>query len=240
MFHTIFYTPLYNALVFLGYIIPGNDIGVAIIVLTVIVKLALFPLAHKSLTTQSKIKKIEPEIKRIQKEHKKNPEEQGRQMMALYKQHGINPFSSFILLIIQIPILIALYMVFRNGLVIDKSVVYSFIPIPSVINPLFFGLVDLSKSNYILGIIAGATQFVQARFALPPSPPKEAGEVTSIKDDFARSMNMQARYFLPIVAMLVSFKLASAVVLYWVTSNLFAISHELFVRRRAELAVTRD
>src|SRR3989344_8266526 len=158
----IFYEPLLWGLVFLSSNLPGQDLGIAIILLTLIVKLILFPLTHKALKTQRVMKELEPEIKKIQTDNKDNKEEQARKLMDLYRAHGINPFSGFFGLFIQLPILIALYQIFWKGLSV----------IPEGVNTVFLGFIPLTEASVGMAAIAAIAQFWQAKLAIPPSSPE--------------------------------------------------------------------
>jgi YidC/Oxa1 family membrane protein insertase len=229
-FHTIFYDPIYNLLVFLVDALPGSSLGLAIIALTLIVKIILLPLAHKSTRTQIGMKKIEPQIKEIQKKYEKDKQEQAKKVMELYKEHKINPFSTFGLLIIQLPILIALYWVFRNGIPFTDQYLYSFVSLPETSNVVFLNLFDLTQRSIVIAVLVGFSQYVQIRLAMP-APAKTEGERT-FKDDLARSMNLNMRYFMPAFIAFIAATLPSAISVYWITSNIFAIGHELLVKRR--------
>ena len=115
-YHEVLYRPLFNALAVLTNIIPGHDIGLAIVVLTLAVRIILFPFSHRALVTQHALKALEPEIEKIKKEHQNNAAEQGKRTMELYKAHGVNPFSGCVTLLVQLPLLIALYHVFWRGI----------------------------------------------------------------------------------------------------------------------------
>lgn len=231
LFNQLFFNPLYNLLVWLSAVLPGSSLGLAIIILTILVKVILLPLYHKTTTSQQKIKSLEPKLKELKIKHADNREEQARQTMALYREHGINPLTSFWLLLIQIPIVLALFWVFRDSFTIHRDILYSFIAPPETINPTLFGL-DLTAKNYVLAILVGASQFIQMRLAIPPIAPPTTKE-RSFKDDLARSMNLQMRYMMPAFITIVSLSFPAALTLYWLTSNLFAIGHELVVKRRA-------
>ncbi len=226
--HTL-YIPLYNALAFLASLMPGNDIGLAIVVLTLGVKVLLSPLQHKASKTQVVMKKIEPELAKIKEIT--NKEEQAKQVMELYRTHGINPFSSILLLFLQIPIIITLFYVFKNGFELNLGLLYSFTPQPETINTMFLGLVDIHERNYILAILVGITQFAQMRLAIPPLPPEDKTKAKTFASDFARSMNIQMRYIMPVMTLVIAATLPAAISIYWITSNIFAIGHELLVRR---------
>lgn len=231
IFHFFFFDPLYNLLVWLSAILPGHSLGWAIIILTIGVKLVLLPLYHKTNTTQRRIRALEPKLKEIKTQQASNREEQARQTMALYREHGINPLTSFWLLLVQIPIILALFWVFRDSFNIHPELLYSFVTPPAVINSTLFGL-NLTARNYLLAILVGVSQFVQMRLAIPPIPPPAPKE-RSFKNDLARSMNLQARYMMPALITIISFGFPAALTLYWLTSNLFAIGHELIVKHRS-------
>lgn len=232
IFNTVFFEPLTNALVFLIGVMPFHDIGLATIVLTLVVRFIIFPLNHRSIKTQIKMKELEPEIKKIKERIQKNSQEQARRIMELYRAHGINPFSGFVTLLVQIPIIIALFKVFSTGINIDSSILYSFVSAPEAINSKFLGFIEMGEKSYILGALTGITQFFQMRLAVPPIK-KEAGE-KSFKSDFARNMNIQMRYVLPVFIFFIASRFSAALALYWTTMNVFAIVHESFVRRKAK------
>lgn len=232
-FVTTFFQPLYNILVFLTGILPGADVGLAIILLTVIVRLALFPLYHKSTKTQAKMKEIEPELRSLKEKHGQDREAQARATMELYKAHGINPFSGFLLLLIQLPIIFALYEVFKGSLNLHTDLVYSFIKFPETTSHLFLGMIDITSKSLLLAVMVGLTQFIQMQLALPPLPPKKDGEKQSFGDEMSRNMQLQMKYFLPIVIIFIARSLPIAISLYWITSNLFSVGHELIVKKKA-------
>src|SRR3989344_6033711 len=123
VYHEIFYRPLLNGLLFLTSVLPGNDLGFSVILLTIILRTLMFPLSHKMLRTQNKMKHIEPDLKKIYAD-KKNKEEQSRAVMELYKKHGVNPFSGFLAVLLQFPLLFAMYQVFWHGLPFKLEEVY--------------------------------------------------------------------------------------------------------------------
>ena len=231
-FHTIIFEPLYNGLVFLIHITPFADVGIAVIVFTCIVKLLLFPLSKKAVKTQMAMKAIEPETEKIKNQFKNNREELARQTMALYKKHQVNPFSSFAVILIQIPIILGLYYVFfKGGLpTINTDWLYSFVAAPDKVNMIFLGLLDISKKSIFLALLAGVSQFFQAKLAMPPIKPR--GAEPDFKADLARSMGLQMRYIFPIVVVFIAYSISGAIALYWTTSNIFAIGQELIIRRQ--------
>jgi YidC/Oxa1 family membrane protein insertase len=232
-FNATIHDPLYNALVFFIGVVPYFDVGIAVIILTLLVKLILYPLAKQAIKTQVALKKIAPKLEEIKKKHKDNQQEQVKSTLAVYKENNIHPLSGIMTLFIQLPVILGLYWVFfRGGLpVIDPTSLYSFVPIPETVNMLFLGIVDMGGKSIILALLAGATQFIHAKITIQPHQNKtKPGE--SLKDDLARSMNVQMRYVLPVVVGVIAFTISAAVALYWTTSNLFTIGQELFVRRK--------
>jgi YidC/Oxa1 family membrane protein insertase len=226
-FATILYIPLYNALIGLIAIIPGHSAGLAVVVLTILIRFILLPLSRKMIKTQLLMKKIEPEVTKIKKDIT-DRQLQAQALMKLYKERDINPFSGLLLLIIQLPILIELYRVFRSGLpTIDPSILYSFIHAPTVVMS-FLGI-SLLQRSVLLALIAVITQFIQTNLALP-KPTKSDG---SFQSDLAKSMNTQARYIFPLVLFPIAL-ISSVVALYLSASNIFMIFQELVVRKSLE------
>ena len=112
LFHAILYQPIFNVLIALYNLIP--DFGVALIVLTILLRLALFPLSQKSIKSQKELSEIQPEIKKLQQQYKDDKQKQAQALMELYKEKKVNPMSGCLPLLIQLPILIALYQVCLN------------------------------------------------------------------------------------------------------------------------------
>lgn len=235
-FKTVIYTPLYNTLVYLIDIVPGGDVGLAIILLTLIVRCALLPVSLKAARTQRLIKKMEPHVATIKEKHKDNSEEQMKQILALYKERGFNPFLNFALVLVQLPIIFALYFVFyKGGLpVIHPELLYSFVPLPSPdqISVHFLNILDVTSRNVVLALAAGITQFFLFRLTFPtPAPlPKNP----SMADEMKRNLSVQMRYIFPVIVTGIAYSISAAIALYWVTSNLFSIGQELYVRRRLD------
>jgi len=232
-FKVILFIPLYNLLIFITSIIPGADLGLAIIILTILVKIVIFPLYTKSVRTQIRMKAIEPKLKEIKEKYKKDLPDQSRRTMEIYKQEKINPFSTILVLLIQIPIIISLFYVFRSSFSLHQDLIYSFITAPTQINTSFLGWFDLTASkNIILSILTGVTQYLQVQFSLPAQPktPNKLGQ--SFKDDLMRSMDLQMRYFMPFLTVIIAFTLPSAIAIYWITSNTFSTLYELAVVKK--------
>ncbi len=215
---------------------PGGDVGLAIIIFTFIVKLILFPLSAKSIDTQRKMRELEPELKNIQEKFKDNKEEQAKATMALYKEKKMNPFSGFFSVLLQIPIIIALYRVFLSGglPMVDASQLYSFVKVPAMVSMSFLGILDVAKKSVVLALLAGVSQYFQAKYVLPKSTPKKSvdGKPLAFKDEFMRGMNLQMQYVLPGFIFIVAWSVSGAVALYWISNNTFAILQELYMRKK--------
>lgn len=225
LFHETFYRPLVNLLVFFYQSIPPHDLGVSIILVTIAIRLALYPLTAKSLKAQRDLAAIQPEIKALQEKHKDNKEEQAKRLMALYKEKGVNPLGGCLPILIQLPLLIALYRVFADATGGDLlSELYRFVPRPEMLSPIAFGFLDLSRPNLALAALAGISQFFQAYF-MPPAP--------AASSDFQRAMQTQMLYVLPIFIAVISMRFPAALALYWVVLNAVSILQQIPLLRKA-------
>jgi YidC/Oxa1 family membrane protein insertase len=244
LWNTIFYQPIYNALIFIINTVTFGDVGFAVILLTIIVKFILYPLTKKSIRSQVLMKKIEPEIKQIKKDFP-NKEEQARKTFELYKKYGTNPFSGCLVIILQLPVIFALYYVFYKGLSLDVGPIYSFIHTPIAPHTNFLGLIEMHSKSIVLAIIAGISQFIQGYLATPIKPKVEV--VTEIKSEAPKtfqeqmsdSMQMNVKYILPIFIAFIAYQISAAVALYWITSNIFTIVQEWYVRKSLSDQMTK-
>jgi len=238
LFNEIFFRPFLNALVFLTGILPFHDLGFAVIILTVLARFLLLPFTHHSVKVQSKMRLLEPEIAQIRENHK-NQEEQARKIMELYKQHGVNPFSGCLMLLIQLPLLIALYQVFLVETKDMAAYLYPFVRMPETLHTAFLGVINLMEVSVFLAAVAALTQFIQMKLAVPPGSKKPALTANdSAKPDISRIMTTQMVYVMPGIIFIIGLRFPSAVSLYWTTMNIFAIIHEMIVRRKAKLIQT--
>ncbi|MDP2788708.1 MAG: YidC/Oxa1 family membrane protein insertase [bacterium] len=233
MFHniwnTVLYEPLLNALAFLVSIVPGGDVGVAVILLTIFVKVVLYPLSQRSIESQAKMNLLAPELNKI-KASGATKEEQAKQTFELYKKHKTNPFSGCLLVLIQIPIIFALYYVFYKGINFENGILYSFIQAPAHMNMNFLGLVDITGKSLVLALLAGISQYLQAHFM--PKPLSSHSQGGSFQESFAKSMHIQMKYVFPIIVTFIAYSISGAVALYWITSNIFAVGQQLYASRK--------
>lgn len=228
IFNTFFYQPIFNLLVFLYNIIPGHDLGVAIILLTIIIKLALLPLSKQSIKSQKAMQELQPKIDEIKAKYADKKEEQAKAMMELYKNEKINPFSSCLPLLIQLPFLWAVFRVFRAGLSNGSlNMVYSFLHRPEALNPMFFGFLNLSAPNIYLAVLAGAAQFWQAKM-LPVKKPEVKGEGTQ-DESMTVIMNKQMIYFMPLLTFFMCLKFPAGLALYWLVTTVLTAIQQIYI-----------
>jgi YidC/Oxa1 family membrane protein insertase len=233
VFNAVIYNPLYNGLVYLVGIIPTHDVGIAVILLTIVVRIIVYPLSRRAVQAQLDMKKVAPEVTKIRDKFKDDKQGESKAIFALYKERNIHPFASFLLILIQFPILIGLYWVFsRGGLpVIDMARLYSFVHAPSSVNMMFLGIENMAGHSIVLAFLAALTQFGYTRLSMGPRGVKTATEA-SFSDDMAKSLDVQARFVLPAIIGVVAYFAVAAAPLYWVTSNSFMILQEYLAGRR--------
>ena len=215
--------------------------GIAVILLTILVKIILFPLSQKSIESQAAMGLLAPELNKI-KTNGASKEEQARLTFELYKKYKTNPFSGCLLVLIQIPIIFALYYVFFKGIDFQNGLLYSFIDVPEKMNMLFLGLIDISQKSFVLAILAGVSQYFQAYFM--PQPASSAASAGSFAESFGKSMHMQMKYIFPVFIFVILYtdflgvSLSGAVALYWITNNIFSIGQQIYVdKKRDDLVI---
>jgi YidC/Oxa1 family membrane protein insertase len=228
LYNEAIYRPILNLLVYLYNVIPGHDVGVVIILVTIAVRAVLAPFMHKSLKSQQALNALQPKLNELRAQHKDNREAQAKAMMDLYKEHKINPLSSCLPLLIQLPILIALYQVFSKALHGNLAGLYHFVSNPGNINPRLFGLIDLSQPNIWFGVLAGLAQFWQSRMMISK---------TKNTDPTAKAMNIQMLYVLPVISAIVAIRLPAGLPLYWIVTTLFAIAQQYYIQKRYPVEV---
>lgn len=231
IFNTFFYQPILNLLVFLYNITPGHDLGVVIILLTIIIKLILLPLSKQSIKSQKALQELQPKIDEVKKMYSNDKQKMGKEMMEIYKQNKVNPFSSCLPLIVQLPVLIAVFQVFRNGLANGAlNLVYPFISKPEYINTMSLGFIELSKPNPYLAILAGLAQFWQAKMMIVKKP--ELKTEGSQDENMASIMNKQMLYFMPILTVFIGLTLPGGLSLYWFITTVLTGLQQLYVFKK--------
>ena len=230
-FHAVFYNPIYNALVALVAIVPGSDVGIAVILVTIIIRLALLPFSLSAARTQRAMKLLEPKIKELKEKHKGDKEKEALETLALYKEEKVNPFASILTVFIQIPVLLALYWVFfyEPFSAVNMTRLYAFTPVPHTISLQFLGIISVASKSIVLAILAGLTQFLQAHMAL--SGTMKPSDTKGMQNDFQRIMGMQLKYVFPFIIAVISYTTSGAIALYFITTNLAGSLQEWHVRR---------
>lgn len=233
MFTTILVQPLFNLLATIYAVLPWHDFGVAVILLTIIVRIILWPLVNRQLHSQRALQRLQPELTRIRSEAKGDKQLEGKLVMELYKEKGVNPFASFLPLLIQLPIFFALYVVLRDVVKAGEiaKLAYSPVahlgPIADIIHggtfhPMLFGFIDLAKASPIIAVLAAIAQFIQTRQLTPRAQPG---------DSQAQVMSGMT-YVFPFITLFVGLSLPSALALYWVTTSAVAILQQTLVLRQ--------
>lgn len=236
LYSEIFFRPVTNALVWLTGIIPGGNLGLAVVLLTIFVRFVLFPFSHRMILTQIAMRKIEPELKKIKEQHKDKREDQAQAMMKLYKEHGISPFSGIIFLIIQLPLLIAMYQLFLRDFTFETlgPALYSFVSFPEVFSLHFLGVL-VSEPSAVFAALAGISQFFQVRFSLVRTPDKPVkNSEKTFGSEFQRAMKTQMQYVFPFIIFFIGLQFSAALTIYWTVMNIFAIVHEALVHHRGK------
>jgi YidC/Oxa1 family membrane protein insertase len=237
MFHSLFYEPIYNLIVLVLTFVPLHDIGAAIVIVTLIVKAVLLPFNMSALRTQYMMKKIEPEMEKIKELQKKDPQAASKKMIEMYKKNKINPFSSLFAMILQIPIFIALYIVFSKGLFDDPKSIYSFVTFPETLHTVAFGIFDVTEKNIVIALLAGISSYFlavrqTAQMGTSKNTKKDGKKEESFQEHFAKSMKIQLLYVLPIIITVSAMALPSALGLYWFISNSASYGLDVYMKRK--------
>ncbi|MCD5381620.1 MAG: YidC/Oxa1 family membrane protein insertase [Candidatus Pacebacteria bacterium] len=236
IWHTFFFDPVYNALVFFIDVIPGGDVGLAIIATVLVVKTILLPISIKAAKTQKAMREIEPQLKEIKEKYKEDKQEQAQVMMKLYRDAGMNPLASIVLIFLQIPFIIALYFsVYSGGGValpeINIDILYSLIEAPVAITMNFLGMINITERSVLLALGAGITQYIHVNLTMPKLEPKKEGAEPDLKEDFMRNMQTQMKYVMPVLIAVIAYTISAAIALYFLVSNLVTIAQEYFVKK---------
>jgi YidC/Oxa1 family membrane protein insertase len=233
----ILYQPLINILFLFYDYIPGHDMGVAIVVLTIIIRLILFPSYLSTTLNAQRLKELEPQIKRLREEHKEDQKKQAEEIMKVYRQNRVSPLGGCLPLLIQLPILWVLYRIFAFGLNESSlSVLYSWVPKPAIVGQTFLGLVALDQKSIPLAILAGLFQLLQSYLSV------KTNALTQGNSTMGKAMNWQLMLLFPVMTFLIAWSLPSAIGLYWAATTLIAALQQWYLlvilrRRRGTTAV---
>ncbi len=222
-FFTVFYQPIFNLLVFLYNTIAFQDIGLAIIFITLVVRLILYPLSKKAIKSQRDLQAIQPELEEIKEKYKDNKEKMGPEIMALYKEKKINPFGSCLPLLVQLPFLIAIYRVFfdelKDGAILNSSALYPFVSNPGALEPIAFGFINFTEKSLILAILAGLAQFWQGKMMMTKAK----------SNNPAAAITNQMMYMMPVITVLIGANFPAGLTFYWLLTTLFSVAQQYIV-----------
>ncbi len=233
LFHVILYQPLFNIFIALYNVLPGHDVGAVILLLTFLVRLVLYPLTSSSIKSQRALQEMQPKMEEIKKKFPNDKQAQAQATMELYRTTKVHPLASCLPTLLQLPILIALYWVLRDGLASSNIAqnLYPFVHNPGQINQISVGIFNMANPNIVLAILAGAAQFFQAKTLSRKSPPKEAG--TGAKDeDMMTMMNKQMLYLMPLMTVLIGSRFPAGLTLYWFFSTLLMVLQQMYINKK--------
>ena len=244
LFSELIYRPIYNLLIFAYNVIPLHDFGLAIVLVTILIKAVLIPISRKQIESQKKMTELQPKIKEVQQKYKNDKEKQSRALMELYKQNKTNPLSGCLPMIVQLVFLIAIYRVLFNvskaGLTVDGSGLYFFVQNPGQINRTFLGIIDLVSiinlnhlslavlPQLVLIILAAASQYIQTKMLMAKQTLKTNSQNSG---DFAQMMSKQMLYFGPLLTLFIGIKFPAGLSLYWLVSTVFMIAQQYFIQK---------
>lgn len=228
IFTKILVQPIFNLLIFVYNIVPGADFGIAVIIVTVLIRLVLSPLSVKMLRSQKNIAKLQPKLKELQVKYKGDKQALAREQMAMYKEYGVNPLSGCLPLLIQLPILLALYQTFIKGFKPESlSLLYKFVENPGVVHNIAFGFFDITQKSPVLAILAGVLQFIQAKMANLAQSMSGGGQ-----NDMAAAMSKQMLYFFPFLITIIAWNLPFGLTLYWVVTTAYSIFEQMYINKK--------
>lgn len=249
-FNEIIYKPLYNLLIFIYNVVPFHDFGIAIILVTLIIKFLLIPLSKKQIESQKKMQELQPKIKEIQAKHKGDKEKQSKALMEFYKTNKANPLSGCLPMIVQLVFLIAIYRVLFNisnaGLNVDTSSLYPFIHNPGQINRFFIGLIDLASvaklsnltpggiAQLLLVVLAAGSQFIQSKMLMAKTK-NVATDKAKSAEDFSQIMSKQMLFLGPFLTLLIGLRFPSGLALYWLVSTVFMIVQQYYINKKTAI-----
>ncbi len=223
LYHIILYQPLLNLLMVLYQTIAWGDLGVAIIGLTVLIQLILFPIVRRNLRTQMVMQRIQPELRRTQELHKKDPAKQYQAMMATYREHNISPFGGFALTFVQLLLIIPLYQIFLHIFSTETlAQLYPFVSRPTALANISLGLINLQQPSILLVVLTAVMQLLQGWLMFRPLAGSGPNQASS------KMMILMG----PVITVVIFSRLPAAVGLYWLTSTIASICQTIIIRRQ--------
>jgi len=222
LFNELIYRPLLNLTVLLYGTVGFGDLGITIVLMTVVVRTAMLPLSLRTARSQRAMSQLAPEIEQLKQKHKGDVNAQSEAVMRLYRERGVSPLAGCLPLLIQLPLLIGLYRVFVNVFKPDAlALLYPFVQGPAAIGHTALGVLDISAPNAFLAILAGAFQFWQVKLSAAGQPQNQPGA----------AMNRQMMFMLPLIIIVIGWNLPAGLTLYWTVTTLFSIGEQLYLKR---------
>jgi len=244
-----FYKPIYNGIIFLISVLPNHSLALAIILITLIIRTILLIPSQRAIRSQKKMQDIQPKLEAVKKKYAGNQEKIAMETMKVWQENKVNPLGSCLPLLIQFPILIALFHAIKEGMNPDKiALLYDFQQGFSMsnINTSLFGVFDLTKTDiYFFPIVVGTLQFTQMKLALarkktakveekePAKGKKKKDNKQNLSSDMAQA-NKMMQYFMPLMIAFFTASTPSGVGLYWGTSTLYGIIQQIAANREGK------
>lgn len=240
---TFIYNPILNLLVGMLIYLPGHNLAIAIILLTVFIRTLLLAPSHKAMKAQKRMQDMQPRLEELKKKYANDQTRLAQETMLLWKTHKVNPLSSCLPILIQLPILIALFYVVNGGLSPDRSVlVYDFLPHFSLheIDTMVLGFDLLTRSIIVLPLIVGGLQFLQMQLMQARKKKKTDDKPAKSMQSEMEAANKMMKYIMPVMIAVFTAQLPAAVGLYWGTSTFYGILQQLVVNREGSKPQSPD
>lgn len=222
--------PFFNLLIVLYQYLPPHDFGVSVLVLTVLIRIVLWPLNSKAIKNQVETQKASSDMQErmdeVKKKYKDEPQKQSEEMMKVVKESNLNLSATFLPLIVQIIVLIAFYHALQAVMNFKKEgvdLLYNFVNNPQSVDPSFLGIIDLSEPSVWLAVLAGISQYVYSKMSMSVQPQAKKKGKKDQGGQMQKMMQNQMVYFMPIITIFIGSALPSTLVLYWLISTLFMI-----------------
>jgi YidC/Oxa1 family membrane protein insertase len=236
----LFFNPLLNALMFF-YKVLFSNLGFAIIALTIVLRVLIFPLNLKTLVSQRKVQHLKPHMDALKEKHKDDKMALSQAQMDLYKEHGVSPAGGCGWMLLQLPFLFGFFYVLRfvvglTGVEALNQHLYTpwlYLPNLSALH-FHFAWVNLGKPDpyYIFPVLAGLSQYFLSRLTLPPKPQAVKASGSGSFEDALASTSQQMVYIFPIMTFIFTLQFPSGLALYWTVGNVFSIIQQSYVNRR--------
>lgn len=234
-FTTFLIKPLYNVFIYLIGVMPGGNVGFAIIVMTIAMRAIFYPAFSSSIRTQMGMAAVQGDLEEINQKYKDDPNEKAKATMALYKEKNIRPLAGFVAIIVQIPIFIALYYSFsREGLPhINSALLYPSVHVPATVNIIFLGFLNLlTPHNILLALFVAFLQYLVVKLSIGRT---NRAATKPLPADKAQAQAMQQNlmmYVLPGMYAVIVYSLPAVAGLYFGVTNLISIGQEMLIRRQ--------